>query len=519
MSHILLIYPPATKPCEPPAGVAKLCGTLRGHNISCNIIDANLEGLLYLVNHPPKAEDTWTKRACKNSQKHLESLRTPTLYKNKDRYHRAISDINRVLDMSARPYKTKLSLGNYHEENRSPVNFSDLQWSASHPDQNVFFPYFSLRLHELIAEGNPQHIGFSLNFLNQAATTFAMIGFLKKHYPNISIVLGGGLITSWSRSHYWKNFKNEHPNFDQLVDLIIDGPGETALLNYVAQCDSTNLFPPDYSDLALTDYFSPGIILPYAASSGCYWNRCNFCPERAEGTPYKPIKTATVLTELSQLVEHYQPRLIHLLDNAMSPAHLSELVKSPDALSNTQWYGFTRISQQLCDLEFCRGLKQSGCIMLKLGIESGDQDVLNAMDKGVTVELTGRVLETLQQAGIATYVYLLFGTPTETEEKARKTLSFTRQYAHCINFLNLAIFNLPLSSTDSSMLKKQQFYSADLSLYTDFDHPLGWNRREIRQFLDQEFKRDPAIAQILRNDPPLFTSNHAAFFVTEKVPR
>lgn len=519
MSHILLIYPPATKPCEPPAGIAKLCGALRGHDIPCTIVDANLEGMLYLLNHPPKAEDTWTKRACKNSQQHLESLRTPTLYKNIDRYQRAISDINRILDMSARPYKTKLSLGNYQEENRSAVNHADLQWSASHSEQNVFFPYFSQRLHELIEDNKPQHIGFSLNFLSQAATTFAMIGFLKQHYPSISIILGGGLITSWSRSRHWNEFQKKQPNFNHLVDLIIDGPGESALLNYLAKIESTNLFPPDYSDLVLTDYISPGFILPYAASSGCYWNRCNFCPERAEKNPYQPIKTSTILGELSQLVEHYQPRLIHLLDNAMSPAHLRELAQNPDALNNTQWYGFTRISQQLGDLEFCRGLKQSGCIMLKLGIESGDQDVLNAMDKGVTVELTGQVLETLRQAGIATYVYLLFGTPTETEEKARKTLSFTRQYAHCINFLNLAIFNLPLSSTESSMLKKKQFYAADLSLYTDFEHPLGWNRREIRQFLDQEFKRDPAIAQILRNDPPLFTSNHAAFFVTENLPR
>ena len=151
--------------------------------------------------------------------------------------------------------------------------------------------------------------------------------------------------------------------------------------------------------------------------------------------------------------------------------------------------------------------------MLKLGIESGDQDVLNAMDKGVTVNLMGKVLETLHQAGIATYVYLLFGTPSETHHTAQKTLQFTRQYAHCINFLNLAIFNLPLSSPQTATLQKQQFYTADLSLYTDFEHPKGWNRREIRKFLDQEFKRDPLIAQILHNDPPLFTSNHAAFFI------
>lgn len=515
MSQILLIYPPATKPGEPPAGIAKLCGTLRGHNIPCTIIDSNLEGLLYLLNNPPQSEDTWTKRACKNSQKHIESLRSPALYTNRDRYQRAISDINRVLDMSARPYRTKLTLGNYQEEGRSPINSADLQWSAAHPNKNVFYPYFSQRLHELIAVEKPQHIGFSLSFLSQAATTFAMIGFLKYHYPAISIIVGGGLITSWSRSRYWDDFQQQHPNFDHLVDIIIDGPGESSLLSYVASIEESNHYQPDYSDLALTDYLSPGLILPYAASSGCYWNRCNFCPERAEKSPYLPMTSTTMISELSTLVKQYQPRLIHMLDNAISPTHLSEIAQNSAMLNQTDWYGFTRINQQLCDLKFCQALKKSGCIMLKLGIESGDQTVLDAMDKGVTVEITGQVLETLHQAGIATYVYLLFGTPTETREKAQKTLQFTRQYAHCINFLNLAIFNLPLNSIDSTSLNKQQFYEADLGLYTDFDHPLGWNRREIRQFLDHEFKRDPAIASILRNDPPLFTSNHAPFFTTK----
>jgi len=513
MSTILLIYPPATKPCEPPAGITKLCGALRGHNVSCSIVDANLEGLLYLINNPPQADDTWTKRAVKNRFKHLKDLRRPRLYSNKDRYNRAISDINRILDMSARPYATKLSLGNYQQENRSPVKHADLQWCADHPEQNVFHPYFSQRLPELINEIKPQHIGFSLNFLSQAATTFAMIGFIKKHCPKISIILGGGLITSWLRSDNWSAFQDKHPNFDQRIDHIIDGPGESALLNYIAGIKTKKHFSPDYSDLNLNDYFAPGFILPYAASSGCYWNRCNFCPERAEGNPYLAIKSTTMIEELAQLVEQHQPKMIHLLDNAMSPRHLKELAQHPEILNNTPWYGFTRITEHLCDIEFCLALKKSGCVMLKLGIESGDQDVLNAMDKGVTVNLMGKVLETLHQAGIATYVYLLFGTPSETHHTAQKTLQFTRQYAHCINFLNLAIFNLPLSSPQTATLQKQQFYTADLSLYTDFEHPKGWNRREIRKFLDQEFKRDPLIAQILHNDPPLFTSNHAAFFI------
>lgn len=51
-----------------------------------------------------------------------------------------------------------------------------------------------------------------------------------------------------------------------------------------------------------------------------------------------------------------------------------------------------------------------------------------------------------------------------------------------------------------------------LSLYTGFTHPQGWDRNVVRRFLDREFKRHPAVSAILKNDPPVFTSNHAAFF-------
>ena len=41
-------------------------------------------------------------------------------------------------------------------------------------------------------------------------------------------------------------------------------------------------------------------------------------------------------------------------------------------------------------------------------------------------------------------------------------------------------------------------------------------RREVSDFLDKEFTRHPAIASIVRKEPPFFTSNHAPFFVIKK---
>ena len=150
--------------------------------------------------------------------------------------------------------------------------------------------------------------------------------------------------------------------------------------------------------------------------------------------------------------------------------------------------------------------------MLKLGVESGDQTVLDALAKGIDIQSISRALDAIHQAGIATYVYLLFGTPAENEASARKTLDFSLAHASSIDFLNLAIFNLPAYSSDAGSLHTEDFYAGDLSLYREFTHPRGWGRDRVRRFLSKTFKKPAAIRGILNNDPPYFTSNHAPFF-------
>jgi hypothetical protein len=83
------------------------------------------------------------------------------------------------------------------------------------------------------------------------------------------------------------------------------------------------------------------------------------------------------------------------------------------------------------------------------------------------------------------------------------------QHAGQIGFLNLAIFNMPAFGDEATDYATEPFYEGDLQLYTSFTHPAGWERGKVRRFLSQEFVRHPAIATIVRRDPPLFTSNHA----------
>ena len=150
--------------------------------------------------------------------------------------------------------------------------------------------------------------------------------------------------------------------------------------------------------------------------------------------------------------------------------------------------------------------------MLKLGLESGDQDVLDQMNKGTDLELVSKTLKNLKAAGILSFVYLLFGTSFEDEAAARKTLDYVKVYQDHIDYLNLAVFNLPKFSEDAQGLITREFYHGDLSLYLNFDHPSGWDRRQVKGFLDKEFKKELGIGSRFRKNPAFFSSNHAMFF-------
>ncbi len=499
---MLLLHPPIAKPSEPPAGIAQLAGALLAHNLPCTVADLNLEGLLYLLERAEKKTDSWSRRAFKNRGGNLASIRSTSLYANFSRYQKCVLELNRLLENHGDGLTTA-SFANYHDSVLSPLRSSDLIRIAQTPEKSLFYPFLMARLPELLDDLQTPHVGISINYLSQALNGFALIGCLKIVAPQVKVIVGGGLITSWMRSPAWNDC------FSGLIDYCIAGRGEEPLLQILGS-DDTQPSLPRY-DLLPDEYFSPGPILPFSSSSGCFWSRCSFCPERAEGNVFQHMPPARAITEITTLKKKMAPRLLHFLDNAIPPGLLSEF---HDTMPGLPWYGFVRITHHLLDLDFCRNLKKSGCVMLKLGIESGDQQVLDRMDKGIDIQLTSDVLRNLKAAGIATYVYLLFGTPAESYEEAKRTLDFAVRHHQDISFLNLAIFNMPINSEERNSLETSTFYDGDLSLYTDFKHPRGWNRKAIRVFLDREFKRQPEIAAILQRDPPLFTSNHAPFFCT-----
>ncbi len=514
---MILIYPPVAKICEPPGGVAYLAGALKHYGIKCIVIDANLEALLWL-GRGRHGEDRWTKRAVKHFDRNIADLKNRELYKNPQRYRQRVFDINRAIS-SALPGRFRISLADYHDSELLPVRSCDLIDSFENFIENPFYNYFEDYLGRAIEESierknaeilscdinSPMedYIGISLSYLSQALTGFALAGWVKARFPGIKIIMGGGLVTSWMSFPDWKN------PFKSIIDIMIKGHGEPALLKIAGQeIKPMDRFVPDFDFARWDSYLAPGRILPYRASSGCYWNKCRFCPERAEKSHYKPEKNSEVIKDLEILSRRYHSNTIHFLDNGISPSLLTALSKKKMPFI---WYGFARFMKKLADPEFANRLYDSGCRMLKLGLESGDQDVLDYMHKGTDLVLVSNVLKALKSAGIATYIYILFGTLRETEILAYRTLSYIASHSDEINFINTAIFNLPRFGDDADSIETERFYEGDLSLYLNFIHPKGWNRKDIRRFISKKLKKHPLIGPSIRNIPPFFTSNHAVF--------
>jgi anaerobic magnesium-protoporphyrin IX monomethyl ester cyclase len=76
------------------------------------------------------------------------------------------------------------------------------------------------------------------------------------------------------------------------------------------------------------------------------------------------------------------------------------------------------------DQEMVLAMRQAGCHLIKFGTESGNQSVLDASKKGISLEQTRQAFHWCRKAGIDTHAHFMVGMPGETLETLDETLNF-----------------------------------------------------------------------------------------------
>jgi radical SAM superfamily enzyme YgiQ (UPF0313 family) len=86
-----------------------------------------------------------------------------------------------------------------------------------------------------------------------------------------------------------------------------------------------------------------------------------------------------------------------------------------------------------------RKMKEAGCVSVWSGVESGSQQVLDAMKKGISPELTTQVFEWIREVGLKTVPNVILGFPGETKETAWQTIKFIEKISpDDVGFYNVA---------------------------------------------------------------------------------
>lgn len=162
------------------------------------------------------------------------------------------------------------------------------------------------------------------------------------------------------------------------------------------------------------------------SSRGCP-SRCIFClwPQTMFGRKVRLRNPKKVVDEIECLIEVHQAKGILFDDDTftVSQNHVKgicdEILKRKIKIP---WSCLGRVDN--INEEILEKMKAAGCTMIRYGIESACQEILDRAKKGITVERIVKTVELTKKFGIETYADYLLGLPGETKETLEKTINF-----------------------------------------------------------------------------------------------
>ena len=169
------------------------------------------------------------------------------------------------------------------------------------------------------------------------------------------------------------------------------------------------------------------------SSRGCPFN-CIYCFGAARskrnafttGPSFRAVSPERVVEEIDLLYRKWGVRAIKFndIEFCVSQKRVAQIcegllkLKRPDL----RWRAVTRATSVAPEL--LRLMHRAGCRSIYYGVETGDAEMLKAMNKKVTLEEIREVVARTWEAGIRPEASFLLGVPGETEETARRTIRF-----------------------------------------------------------------------------------------------
>jgi tRNA A37 methylthiotransferase MiaB len=182
-------------------------------------------------------------------------------------------------------------------------------------------------------------------------------------------------------------------------------------------------FPFEHASSVLYDYhkYTDDCFGHIMATRGCIYN-CSFCSSRTIwGRKVRFRSPENIIQEILMLKENHIES-IHFEDDTfgVTPEYLKALTKEiVNNIPGLKWSCEIHVNLVTdANLEL---MKKSGCRLVKMGIESGNNQILKSIKKGFTIETAIKKCEMIKQYQMDLEVFFMAGFPEETEETMEDT--------------------------------------------------------------------------------------------------
>jgi anaerobic magnesium-protoporphyrin IX monomethyl ester cyclase len=241
----------------------------------------------------------------------------------------------------------------------------------------------------------------------------------------------------------------------------------------------------------------PPISNGLVSSRGCP-ARCTFCANYATGRKFRFRSARNVAAEMTESWSLSGTDFFPFWDDALT-ANPERLMKLCAVLERglpfaPQWSAMTRVT--MVQPPLLAAMKRAGLVQLNFGVESGDDETLQSIRKGIRTEHVIRALGMAQDAGLRTSCNFMFGFPGETPAALERTLRFMERIAPLVHFFSPSGILIPMPATPVYEQNHERFGFTDWWLKEEYSHYPA--RPESLSF--EEFSRSSACDPALELD-------------------
>lgn len=207
---------------------------------------------------------------------------------------------------------------------------------------------------------------------------------------------------------------------------------KTAKRNVIRDLDSLPLPAWDLVDIAPyrnmwtrhKGYFSINV----ATTRGCPF-KCNWCAKPIYGNRYNSRSPRHVIAELKMLKEKFNFDHIWFCDDifGLRPGWVHEFANLAEKENLKFRFKIQARADLLVQENYVHDLARAGCENAWMGAESGSQKILDAMDKGTSIEQICEATRLLKKYNIRPGFFIQFGYPGESKEDIAKTIRMIRE--------------------------------------------------------------------------------------------